>query len=104
MAWERRDVRDLPWQDEFDAALNWFGSSGYFDHKGNQELAAAVARALTRRKIPAIRPRPGDGSFLDARDMYRELCAVMRRAGFGTWRPSTRPPASRSDPSPSASG
>ena len=26
VAWERRDMRDLSWEDEFDAALNWFGN------------------------------------------------------------------------------
>ena len=44
--WEQRDMRDLPWRAEFDAAVCWWGSFGYFDDEGNQEFLDAVARVL----------------------------------------------------------
>jgi SAM-dependent methyltransferase len=55
VAWEQRDMRDLPWQDRFDAAVCWWGSFGYFDDAGNAAFARAVARAL----------RPGGRVLLD---------------------------------------
>jgi cyclopropane fatty-acyl-phospholipid synthase-like methyltransferase len=43
---EARDMRDLPWSDEYDGALCYWGSFGYFDDDGNQEFLRAVATAL----------------------------------------------------------
>lgn len=40
------DMRDLPWSVEFDAALCWWGSFGYFDDTGNADFMRAVARTL----------------------------------------------------------
>lgn len=42
----KRDMRDLPWEDTFDAVLNMWGSFGYFDHEGNLDFLRAAARAL----------------------------------------------------------
>jgi cyclopropane fatty-acyl-phospholipid synthase-like methyltransferase len=42
----RRDMRDLEWEDLFDAALCWWGSFGYFDDEGNRAFLDAVSRAL----------------------------------------------------------
>lgn len=47
------DMRDIRFDAEFDAALNWFGSFGYFSDRGNLEFCRRVRRAL----------RPG-GRFL----------------------------------------
>jgi SAM-dependent methyltransferase len=50
----RGDMRDLPWDVEFDAVINLFTSFGYFEDEADHErVARAVARAL----------RPG-GAFL----------------------------------------
>ncbi|HVL80244.1 MAG TPA: class I SAM-dependent methyltransferase [Actinomycetota bacterium] len=46
VTWERRDMRDLPWTDAFDAAVCFWGSFGYFDDDGNFAFLAAVRRAL----------------------------------------------------------
>ena len=40
------DMRDLPWWDEFDAAIGYWSSFGYFDDKGNRDFVEAVWRAL----------------------------------------------------------
>lgn len=41
-----REMRDLPWQDTFDAAVCWGNSFGYLDDDGNREFLHAVARTL----------------------------------------------------------
>jgi len=45
--WEQGDMRGLPFESEFEAALNVWGSFGYFDDGGNERTAASVWRALT---------------------------------------------------------
>ena len=44
--WEHRDMRDLPWRQEFDGAFCFWGSFGYFDDKGNSDFLIAIHRAL----------------------------------------------------------
>lgn len=51
--WERGDMRDLPFESEFEAVLNFGGSFGFFDEEDNARVATAAWRAL----------RP-DGRFL----------------------------------------
>lgn len=46
ITWEHRDMRALPWKEEFDAALCYWGSFGYFDEEGNREFMEAAARVL----------------------------------------------------------
>lgn len=47
VTWVRRDMRDIPFQNEFDAIVNLFTAFGYFDDKAeNQKVLEAVARAL----------------------------------------------------------
>lgn len=46
VAWERRDMRNLPWDGEFDAVLCWWNSFGYFDDPGNADFLRAVFRGL----------------------------------------------------------
>jgi SAM-dependent methyltransferase len=43
---ERRDMRHLPYEAEFDAVVNWFTSFGYFDAATNDSVLAGFARAL----------------------------------------------------------
>src|SRR5262249_43713435 len=42
----QRDMRDLPWEDVFDAAYCFGNSFSYFDDAGNAAFLRAVARAL----------------------------------------------------------
>jgi SAM-dependent methyltransferase len=44
--WWQSDMRDLPWQGEFDAACCAGSSFGFFDDEGNAAFVAAVARTL----------------------------------------------------------
>lgn len=46
LALHESDMRDLPWRDEFDAAICFGNSFGYFDRAGNAEFVAAVRRTL----------------------------------------------------------
>src|SRR5918994_1203808 len=43
------DMRELPWSERFDAALNWFTSFGYFDDEGNRAWLGTVHRTLKGR-------------------------------------------------------
>jgi SAM-dependent methyltransferase len=56
VAWEQRDMRDLPWPARFDGALCCGNSFGYLDDEGNAAFLRAVAAAL----------KPGARFFLDA--------------------------------------
>ncbi|MGC9453767.1 MAG: SAM-dependent methyltransferase [Phycisphaerae bacterium] len=40
------DMRDLPFEGEFDAVVNWFTSIGYFDRAGDLAVARAAFAAL----------------------------------------------------------
>ncbi len=44
--WHQRDMRELPWAGEFDAAYCWGNSFPYFDDAGNAAFLASVHRAL----------------------------------------------------------
>jgi SAM-dependent methyltransferase len=46
VTWERRDIRDLPWRDHFDAAFCVGNSFGYLDDEGNATFLGAVRSAL----------------------------------------------------------
>jgi SAM-dependent methyltransferase len=40
------DMRELPWTERFDAAVNWFTSFGYFDDAGNRAWLETVRETL----------------------------------------------------------
>jgi SAM-dependent methyltransferase len=46
IAWEQREMRDLPWVSDFDGAFCFGNSFGYLDDAGNVEFLKAVARSL----------------------------------------------------------
>jgi SAM-dependent methyltransferase len=46
IAWEQRDMRDLPWPARFDGAFCFGNSFGYLDDEGNASFLRAVAAAL----------------------------------------------------------
>jgi SAM-dependent methyltransferase len=46
VAWEQREMRDLPWPEQFDGAFCFGNSFGYLDDRGNADFFKAVARAL----------------------------------------------------------
>ena len=46
IAWEEREMRDLPWSEEFDGAFSLGNSFGYDDDDGNADFLKSVARAL----------------------------------------------------------
>lgn len=43
---EQREMRDLPWHEEFDGAYSFGNSFGYLTDEGNEEFLRAVSRAL----------------------------------------------------------
>src|SRR5437868_3960234 len=46
VAWEQREMTDLPWREEFDGAFCFGNSFGYLEDEANARFLAAVARAL----------------------------------------------------------
>jgi SAM-dependent methyltransferase len=46
VAWEQRDMRDLPWSGRFDGAFCVGNSFGYLDDQGNADFLRAVRRSL----------------------------------------------------------
>ena len=64
------DMRSLPYEDEFDAIVNWFTSFGYFDAQTNDRVLASFARAL----------RPGGRLLLELHNPWR-LQRLMATAG-----------------------
>ena len=70
------DMRELPWDGRFDAAVNWFTSFGYFDDEGNRAWLETVRRTL----------RPGGRLAIDvhSRDVFmrnRVPASVSEREG-----------------------
>jgi SAM-dependent methyltransferase len=46
VAWEERDMRNLPWTNEFDGAICFGNSLGYLDDDENAEFLQAISRSL----------------------------------------------------------
>jgi SAM-dependent methyltransferase len=70
------DMRELPWSERFDAALNWFTSFGYFEDEENAAWLATVRGTL----------KPGGRLAVDvhSRDAFmrnRVPAAVLEREG-----------------------
>jgi cyclopropane fatty-acyl-phospholipid synthase-like methyltransferase len=56
IAWEHRDMRDLPWKDAFDGAFCFGNSFGYLEDEGNADFLNAVYNVL----------KPGSRLIFDA--------------------------------------
>jgi SAM-dependent methyltransferase len=46
ICWKQSDMRNLPWNREFDGAFCFGGSFGYFEDEGNLDFLRAVCRSL----------------------------------------------------------
>jgi SAM-dependent methyltransferase len=45
--WVHADMRQIPFEQEFDACMNWYTAFGYFDsHEDNQQVIESIHRAL----------------------------------------------------------
>lgn len=65
---EEGDMRELPFESEFEAAINFGGSFGYFDDAENDRVAASACRALRlggRYLIDAVTPETIFQDFKD---------------------------------------
>jgi SAM-dependent methyltransferase len=71
VAWEQRDMRDLPWPRQFDGAFCFGNCFGYLDDDGNFAFLKAVANAL----------KPGGRFVLDV-SYITELLPMMQER---TW-------------------
>ena len=76
VSWYQGDMRDLPWEGEFDAALCWWNSFGYFDDAGNAGFLRGVFRAL----------KPGGRFLLDT--PLAETSLAGMEAQERTWYPA----------------
>lgn len=69
-----REMRDLPWESEFDAAFCFGHSFGYLDDVGNEQFLRAVRRVL----------KPGGRFLLDAPCVAESILPNLRFAE-GSW-------------------
>jgi SAM-dependent methyltransferase len=75
IAWEHREMRDLPWPQAFDGAYCFGNSFGYLDDDGNAAFLKAVAQAL----------KPGARFVLDTSYMMESLLtSLQERAWYPT--------------------
>ena len=72
IAWEQRDMRDLPWPDTFDGALCFGNSFGYLDDEGNAGFLQAVARVL----------KPGARFVIDTGVMAESVLPHLESRGW----------------------
>ena len=75
VAWEQRDMRDLPWPAGFDGAFCMGNSFAYYDDQGNADFLRAVARAL----------RPGARFLLDTGYLTEALLPVLQERTWYQW-------------------
>ena len=69
IAWEKRDIRELPWKARFDGALCFGNSFGYFPPDETRAFLGGVARAL----------RPGAAFVLEAPATAESLLPNLQR-------------------------
>jgi SAM-dependent methyltransferase len=68
------DLREMPFEGRFDAAINWFSSFGYFDDEGNRRVLEGFRRAL----------KPG-GALLIEQASREMLVANLPPSGQAVW-------------------
>jgi SAM-dependent methyltransferase len=68
------DLRDMPFDGRFDAAISWFSSFGYFDDEGNRRVLEGFRRAL----------KPG-GKLLIEQASREMLVANIPPSGQAVW-------------------
>jgi SAM-dependent methyltransferase len=68
------DLRELPFENRFDGALNWFTPFGYFDDEGNRRVLEGFRRAL----------KPG-GVFLLEQASRDFLISNLPASGPAVW-------------------
>lgn len=70
VTWVKRDMRDIPFTDEFDAVVNLFTSFGYLENdQEDQKVLEQIAQAL----------KPGGQFFLDTTNRERVIKNFQRR-------------------------
>jgi SAM-dependent methyltransferase len=72
IAWEHREMRDLPWPEAFDGAYCFGNSFGYLDDQGNAAFLNAVARAL----------KPGARFVLDTSYVLEGLLPTLQERAW----------------------
>lgn len=72
IAWEHHDMRDLPWNGEFDGAFCFWGSFGYFDDDGNRKFLEAVSRVL----------KPGAGFLIEVPNLAEAILPRFQERGW----------------------
>jgi SAM-dependent methyltransferase len=65
VTWENREMRDLPWAEQFDGVFSFGNSFGYLHDAGNRDFLKAVHRTL----------RPGAKLLLDVPSLAESLLA-----------------------------
>ena len=73
VAWEHRDMRDLPWPERFDGAFCTGNSFGYLDDDANATFLRAVAAAL----------KPGCRFVLDTPMVLEQLLGHLQDRPWG---------------------
>jgi SAM-dependent methyltransferase len=72
IAWEQREMRRLPWAEEFDGAFSLGNSFGYDDDDGNADFLKSVARAL----------KPGARFVLETSYLVEVLLPILQERGW----------------------
>src|SRR5438552_1278008 len=73
---EQREMRDLPWGEEFDGAFTFGNSFGYLDDEGDRDFLVAISRAL----------KPGARYVMDtkcAETVFPNIIATKQHYEFG---------------------
>ncbi len=74
IAWEEREMRDLPWHAEFDGAYSLGNSFGYLDDQGNADFLKSVASTL----------KPGARFVLESSYITEVLLPILQER---SWHP-----------------